>query len=63
MGSIEELTEIINEYFEETYNDFLPDANNSHPILPPKPSKIIHDSLWGTNRFEWYEMAIIVWQG
>lgn len=59
MGSIEELTEIINEYFEETYNDFLPDANNSHPILPPKPSKIIHDSLWGTNRFEWYEMAII----
>lgn len=59
MGALEELTGIIDEYFEETYKDFLPQTRNSHPILHPKVSKIVHDGLWGTNRFEWYEMAII----
>lgn len=33
--------------------------NPTHPFLPPKPSKIIHDPLWGTNRFSWRELAII----
>jgi HD superfamily phosphohydrolase len=31
----------------------------SHPVLSSKRSKVIHDSLWGTVRFSWREMALI----
>ena len=31
----------------------------SHPFLKIKHSKIMHDNLWGTNRFSWRELAII----
>ena len=30
-----------------------------HPFWPLKKSKVIHDSLWGTNGFNWRELAII----
>jgi uncharacterized protein len=32
---------------------------SSHPVLPLKRSKVIHDNLWGTNAFTWRELAII----
>lgn len=31
----------------------------SHPYSPLKPYKVIHDHLWGTNRFTWREMALL----
>jgi HD superfamily phosphohydrolase len=31
----------------------------THPVLPVRRSKIIHDNLWGTNRFTWIELAVI----
>lgn len=30
-----------------------------HPYLPLKKNKIIHDNLWGTNRFNWLELSIM----
>jgi HD superfamily phosphohydrolase len=30
-----------------------------HPFLRVKPYKVIHDGLWGTNRFSWRELAVI----
>jgi len=31
----------------------------SRPYSPLKPYKVVHDSLWGTNRFTWRELALI----
>jgi HD superfamily phosphohydrolase len=33
--------------------------NPEHPFLRVKPYKVIHDGLWGTNRFSWRELAIV----
>lgn len=30
-----------------------------HPHLPIRPSKVIHDNLWGTNAFSWRELVFI----
>jgi uncharacterized protein len=30
-----------------------------HPFWPLKPFKVIHDPLWGTNRFSWRELALL----
>src|SRR5260370_37929415 len=30
-----------------------------HPVLSLKSYKVIHDHLWGTNRFSWRERALI----
>ena len=34
-------------------------AAATHPILPLKPHKVIHDNLWGTVKFTWIECLII----
>ncbi len=34
-------------------------ANPQHPFTPLKGYKVIHDHLWGTNRFSWRELALI----
>ncbi|HXY98809.1 MAG TPA: HD domain-containing protein [Stellaceae bacterium] len=31
----------------------------THPLLPAKRSKVIHDNLWGTVRFSWRELTLI----
>lgn len=31
----------------------------SHPFANLKPYKVIHDPIWGTNRFSWRELALI----
>src|SRR5260370_33460313 len=30
-----------------------------HPVLSLKSYKVIHDHLWGTNRFSWRELVLI----
>jgi uncharacterized protein len=56
--ALQELTSRIDEYLREAYPDFFGDSP-SHPVLPLKPYKVIHDSLWGTNRFTWRELVLI----
>jgi HD superfamily phosphohydrolase len=52
------LSSRLNQYFQKSYPEFFgPTA--SHPCLGIKPHKVIHDNLWGTNRFTWPELAII----
>ncbi len=52
------LVDFFERYFEEVYPDFF-GKNATHPVLPVKRSKIIHDSVWGTNEFLWPELALI----
>jgi HD superfamily phosphohydrolase len=51
------ITEDLDAYLRDAYPDFFgPDA--SHPCLPLKPSKVVHDNIWGTNRFSWSEWVV-----
>jgi HD superfamily phosphohydrolase len=45
-------------YLAERHREFF-GKSASHPVLPLKQSKVIHDNLWGTNRFSWRELALI----
>jgi HD superfamily phosphohydrolase len=56
---IRNLIEVIDNFFEENYPDFTNGSTAPHPIAIPKDSKIIRDVIWGINRFEWFEMAVI----
>lgn len=52
------LVEHLDTYLQNEYADFFgPTAK--HPVLPVKRSKVIHDNLWGTNRFSWRELVLI----
>src|SRR6266436_76003 len=45
-------------HLERTHPRFFGDRA-SHPFANLKPFKVIHDPLWGTNRFSWRELALI----
>jgi HD superfamily phosphohydrolase len=52
------IVDLLDNYLKETHPSFFgPKA--THPILPIKRSKILHDSLWGTNKYYWRELVII----
>ncbi len=52
------LIDLLDSHLHERHSEFFgPDS--SHPVLKLKDSKILHDNLWGTNRFYWHELAII----
>jgi hypothetical protein len=56
--TLSRLTDRLNNYLIERHGDFFgPKA--LHPFSTVKPYKVIHDSLWGTNRFNWRELAIM----
>src|SRR6478752_6748955 len=52
------VAELFDAYLKKTYPLFFGD-DPEHPVYRLKESKIIHDNLWGTNRFSWIEMCII----
>lgn len=52
------VVEHLNQYLVEKHPTVF-GGTASHPVLPSKRSKVIHDSLWGTVRFSWREMALI----
>jgi HD superfamily phosphohydrolase len=56
--NLRHLVELLDDYLGRTHPQFF-GPNPTHPFLPVKTSKIIHDPLWGTNRFSWRELAII----
>jgi uncharacterized protein len=48
----------LNRYLEDRHSSFF-GSESTHPFLPNKRSKVIHDNLWGTVRFSWRELALI----
>jgi len=52
------LVKYLDNYLAKQYPDFF-SAEVRHPALPVKPFKVIHDNLWGTNRFGWPELVLI----
>src|SRR5579872_1268641 len=56
--TLNQITESFDEYLQKRYPEFFAQSP-VHPFLPLKPFKVIHDNLWGTNRFSWRELAII----
>ena len=52
------VTKAIDEYLRESHSSYFSDQP-VHPVLPLKRSKVLHDNLWGTNRFSWRELALI----
>src|ERR1700730_10490656 len=53
-----EVTRLINDFLAVEYPWYF-GASPVHPCLDLRPSKVIHDNLWGTNAFNWRELAII----
>jgi uncharacterized protein len=45
-------------YLKSRHPNFFGDKA-SHPFSNLKPFKVIHDPIWGTNRFSWRELALI----
>lgn len=56
--TLSELINQIDSYLQRKHPSFFGD-DASHPILPIKRSKVIHDNLWGTNSFSWWELVLI----
>lgn len=52
------VAESIDNYLDKAHPSYF-GADPKHPVLPLKRSKILHDNLWGTNRFSWRELALI----
>jgi len=48
----------IDRYLTNKYPDFFGD-NATHPYLPIRRSKVVHDNVWGTNKFTWRELVVI----
>jgi hypothetical protein len=56
--SLAALVDQINTYLETRHPAFF-GKRATHPFLPVKRSKVIHDNLWGTVGFSWRELALI----
>jgi len=55
---VAEVTALLDAFFSNEYPDFF-GSSPLHPIAQLKRSKVIHDNLWGTNDFNWRELAVI----
>jgi HD superfamily phosphohydrolase len=55
---LDEITRAIDGFLASQYPAYF-GQNAVHPFRDLKISKVIHDSLWGTNGFDWRELAII----
>lgn len=55
------LVSIVDSWLESKFPSFFSRERQTseHPILELKPKKVIHDNIWGTNIYEWQELAII----
>lgn len=56
--SLASVARLIDEHLQAAHPSYF-GASATHPVLPLKRSKILHDNLWGTNRFSWRELALI----
>ncbi len=56
--SLQKIVAALDDYLRRSNPDYFgPKA--PHPVAPLKAFKVIHDSLWGTNRFSWRELVLI----
>jgi HD superfamily phosphohydrolase len=55
---ISELIGRIDKYLKVKFPDFFGDSA-IHPCLPVKLNKVVHDNIWGTNKFSWRELVLI----
>src|SRR6266571_3426261 len=55
---LEKVTSVLDGYLTSAFVSFF-GSSPKHPVRDLKPYKIIHDSLWGTNRYSWRELALI----
>lgn len=58
LPGISALVKQIDSYLISRYPDFFGDPPR-HPHLPVRRSKVVHDNIWGTNRFTWRELVLI----
>jgi uncharacterized protein len=56
--SLKKIVAALDEYLCRKYPEYFGNEA-SHPRAGLRPFKVIHDNLWGTNRFSWRELAII----
>ena len=56
--TLQSIVEALDNHLSKTYPDFFGSAP-THPVLPLKRHKVLHDNLWGTNRFTWAEWLIV----
>ncbi|MBS0537091.1 MAG: HD domain-containing protein, partial [Proteobacteria bacterium] len=56
--SLARVVAALDEYLETRYPEYF-SKDATHPCAKLRPFKVIHDNLWGTNRFSWRELAII----
>ena len=56
--TLSEVVQGLDRYLCEAHPDFF-GHTATHPILPLKPHKVIHDNLWGTVKFTWIECLLI----
>jgi HD superfamily phosphohydrolase len=55
---LEQVTRLVDNWLSSEYPDYFGPAP-IHPVLELRSSKVIHDNLWGTNAFNWLELAVI----
>ncbi len=61
LGVYRKLHEIVqgfDQHLSDAHSDFF-GQGASHPVLDLKGHKVIHDNLWGTNKFTWMECLLI----
>ncbi|MFA5323656.1 MAG: HD domain-containing protein [Smithella sp.] len=58
LPALQNIVSIFDEFLSNEHPSYF-GSDPKHPILAVKRSKIIHDNLWGTNKFFWRELAII----
>jgi hypothetical protein len=56
--SLTQVTSVLDGYLRNAFPAFF-GTSPKHPFQNLKPYKIIHDPLWGTNRYSWRELALI----
>lgn len=55
--TLSKIVSFLDEYLKRTYLDYFGDKA-THPVASLKPFKVIHDNLWGANRFSWRELVL-----
>jgi uncharacterized protein len=58
LPSLRALVDEIDSYLGKKFPDFF-GSDPKHPHLPVKRAKVVHDNIWGTNRFTWREFVVI----
>jgi len=55
---LSEVTKGFDDYLRTSHPTFFGDGA-THPVLDLKRHKVVHDNLWGTNKFTWLEWLLI----